>query len=62
MPIRVQLGGGGGGGGGGGIIPHFYRFLGILKFWGYVQVLPIFQMFMIFQTWGFNKNLLTLLK
>ena len=36
----------------GGIIPHFYRFFGILKFWGDIQVLPIFQVLTILKIWG----------
>ena len=41
----------------GGIIPHFYRFLGILKFWGDIQVLPIFQVLTILKIWGYIQVL-----
>ena len=47
VPIRVQHGGGGGV-----IVPHFDRFLGILKFCGDIQVLPIFQVLTILKIWG----------
>ena len=47
---------------GGGIIPHFYRFFVIFKFWGYVQVLTIFSNFNDFSNLGvysgFNENIL----
>ena len=41
----------------GGIIPHFYRFFGILKFWGDIQVLPIFQVLTILKIWGYIQVL-----
>ena len=50
VPIRVQHCGG--------IIPHFYRFFGILKFWGGdIQVLPIFQVLTILKIWGYIQVL-----
>ena len=41
----------------GGIIPHFYRFFGILKFWGDIQVLSIFQVLKILKIWGYIQVL-----
>ena len=41
----------------GGIIPHFYRFFAILKFWGDIQVLPIFQVLTILKIWGYIQVL-----
>ena len=62
MPIRVQHGGGGGGG----IIPHFYRFFGILKFWGEYSGFADFSSFNDFENLGvysgFNENVLKQLK
>ena len=50
----------------GGIIPHFYRFFGILKFWGGYSGFVDFSSFNYFENLGvysgFNENLLKQLK
>ena len=62
MPIRVQHRGGGGGG----IIPHFYRYFWILKFWGGYSGFADFSSFNDFENLGvysgFNENVLKQLK
>ena len=58
VPIRVQHWGG--------IIPHFYRFFGILKFWGGYSGFVDFSSFNDFENLGvysgFNENVLKQLK
>ena len=50
----------------GGIIPHFYRFFGILKFWGGYSGFVDFSSFNDFENLGvysgFNENVLKQLK
>ena len=50
----------------GGIIPHFYRFFGILKFWGGYSGFADFSSFNDFENLGvysgFNENVLKQLK
>ena len=50
----------------GGIIPHFYRFFGILKFWGGYLGFADFSSFNDFENLGvysgFNENVLKQLK
>ena len=50
----------------GGIIPHFYRFFGILKFWGGYSGFAAFSSFNDFENLGvysgFNENVLKQLK
>ena len=58
VPIRVQHWGG--------IIPYFYRFFGILKFWGGYSGFADFSSFNDFENLGvysgFNENVLKQLK
>ena len=44
-------------GGGGGIIPHFYRFFGILKFWGGYSGFADFSSFNDFENLGVYSGL-----